>query len=300
MRRTAILLCLFAGLMVLPAFAQSPLSDTYVLPVASHTAGGNGVWMSDISITNVSSATALTVQLVFVESGENNLNNVFPVTTASVNGSVTVPPLGTTTLVDALNGYRGVSNISGAVILGGDMPFAVTSRSYVTNGSGTIGQTVTPAQNFITNSIGRVDLPNAVAFVPGIANNGQYRTNLGIVVGNTDAAGATMGVLITVRDASGATRGTRLVSIPAGSVIHTQIAVSSIADRNFDSGSAEFRIVSGNGAVVPYASVVDNGTADAVFILGQFPANTAFSSTGATLSIFRTILNRTMASGSTY
>jgi hypothetical protein len=286
-------LLIFLLLAALPALAQTALSDLYVIPAAGHTAGAGGtLWMSDLAISNVQPAT-LNVQLVLIESGENNLDNVFPVVTGpTFTGSVAVPGNGAVLLKDVLKDYRGLANVTGALLVGADMPFTLTSRSYSMTPTGnTIGQTVTPSAGFIDNTIGRTDLATSVAWVPGVISNAQFRTNLGMVAANSSATGATMGVLVTLRDAGGNARGTRLVSVPSGAVIHTQIAAATVADRALDIATAEFRIVSGSGAVVPYASVVDNGTADAVFILGQFPNNATISAAGnaAAPSIFRSI-----------
>src|ERR1043165_4216983 len=100
-------------LLLLPALAQaqSVYSDTYVIPAAGHTAGANGtLWMSDIAITNFA-ASPLTVQLIFIETGENNANNIFPLTSDAVaNGSVTVAANSSVLLRDLLAGYQGRQN----------------------------------------------------------------------------------------------------------------------------------------------------------------------------------------------
>jgi hypothetical protein len=289
MRKTAIfsflVACLFAPAI---ARAQSVFSDTYVIPAVSHAVGAHGTkWMSDVAITNFQS-TPLTVQLIVVESGENNSDNIFPLVTDSINGSVTVNANSTLLLKDILNGYRGKQNVTGALILWGDRPFAVTSRSYT---PGTIGQTVTPARDFFENSTGRSD-DTAVAILPGLVNNAQSRTNIGFLAGTGSAAGQPMTIQVTVRDASGASLGTMIVSVGAGNFTHTQFSVASITATPFDIGSAELRILQGSGAVVPYASVIDNTSGAAAYIMGQFPASTPLAKTSSGLNVFSELLNR--------
>jgi len=186
-------------------FAQtSPTSDFYVIPVASHTAGASGsVWMSDVAIQNFQ-ATPITVQLVVIESGEGNSDNVFPLTTDTLNGSIDVPAGGSVLLKDILSGYRGRSSAIGSILVGSDQPFAVTSRSYVTLAdSSMVGQTVTPASGFIENTIGKTD-PTSRAFLPGLVSSEAFRTNIGFVAGNSSASGQTMAVTVTIRNAAGA------------------------------------------------------------------------------------------------
>jgi len=294
MRKPLILSFLLACLLAPAALhAQSVYSDTYVIPAVAHTQGAFGnTWMSDVIITNFH-PTQLTVQLVFVQSGEGNSDNIFPLTGGTINGSVTVQPNNTLVLRDVLAGFNGQNNSLGALIVGGDQTFAVTSRTYATNqnGQSTVGQTVTPARDFFENSTGRSD-NSAVAIIPGIVSNASTRTNIGFVAGSGSAAGATFAVEVTIRNSNGVSLGTRLVSIPPGNFTHTQFSVLSITNTPFDIGSAEFRILGGLGTVVPYASVIDNNTGNASYIMGQFPPSTALAKTALDSNIFRSLFSR--------
>ncbi|HEX9983191.1 MAG TPA: hypothetical protein VGF69_08000 [Thermoanaerobaculia bacterium] len=283
-------LLLTLAFLLVPVMASADhYADLYVIPAGGHTPGANGtMWMSDIAIQNFQ-ATALDVQIVFIEGGFENADNVYPVTTETVNGSVSVPPNGSVLLKDVVNGHRGMTSTTGAFIVGADRPFAVTSRSYSMAPTGdTVGQTVTPARDFIENTTGTTTLSTAVAYVPGLIQSARFRSNLGFVAGNSSAAPMTMSV--TVRDGSGAVAGTRNFTIESGTFVQTQFPVRDFVTRTFDVGSAEFRITSGSGAVVPYASVIDNSTADAVFVSGVFPDNVSPSGkSGFPESIFRSL-----------
>lgn len=275
-------------------------SDFYVIPVAAHTAGQNGTnWMSDVAIQNFQS-TPLVVQFVVIESGFQT-DNVFALTTTDGSGSVTVPAGGNVMIKDILANQRGMSSLTGALLVGSDRPFAVTSRTYSMSPSGhTVGQTVPPSGNFLDNTLTPINLATAVAYVPGLVQNAEFRTNLGFVAANGSESGAPMNLAITVRGPDGATLGVRNYSIAPGAVMQIQFSARDIATGNFNAGGADFRITSGTGSVVPYASVIDNRTADAVFVSGVFPQNAAPSSAafgkGAAPSLFRTILDRMSAS----
>jgi hypothetical protein len=273
-------------------------SDLYVIPVVSHTAGQYGTnWMSDVAIQNFAAAP-LTVQLIFIASGEGRLDNVTPVITGTVNGSVTVPAGGSVLLKDVLASMPGIDSAIGSLILGGDRPFAVTSRAYsMTPDGNTIGQTVPPSANFLNVTEGSTDLSTAVAYIPGLIQNDRFRTNLGLVVANATGFNSVLNVTVTVRNAAGTTVGTRQIRVGPGAVTHLQVPVRSLSGAgtaSFDIGSAEFRITEGSGSVVSYASVIDNQTADAVFITGNFPDNgTSALSKGMFLqSPFRDLLQR--------
>lgn len=278
----------------------SHYSDTYVIPIAGHTPGQNGsLWMSDVAITNFSS-TPLTVQIVIVESGEDNFDNIYPLTTASnTSGSVTVAANTTVLLRDVLRGQRGRENSTGALILGGDRPFAVTSRIYNSGqGGDTVGETVPPVRDFFENSTGRSD-NTSVVYLPGIVSNASARTNIGFLAGS--GAGATMTVEVTIKNAAGQSLGTRSIAVPPGNFIQTQFSVSSVTTTPFDVGSAEVRITSGLGTVVPYASVIDNTSGNAAYIMGQFPPSTPLTpaSSAFSNSIFRGLIDATRRRDST-
>jgi hypothetical protein len=269
-------------------------ADFYVIPAASHTPGLNNTnWMSDLAIQNFQS-TPLTVQIVVIESGFD-MDNVFPLTTEDGSGSVTVPPNGNVMLKDLLNGHRGMPATNGALLVGADRPFAITSRTYSMSPTGdTVGQTVPGAANFLDNTLSPINPATAVAYVPGLVQNANFRTNLGFVAANGSGSGGPMALVVTIRNAEGATVGTRSFSIPAGSVMHMQFSSRSMTNSNYDAGGAEFRITSGTGSVVPFASVIDNRTADAVFVLGTFPQNAPPMMFGkdAMPSLFRSIFDR--------
>lgn len=243
-------------------------ADTYVIPVVGHVTGASGtVWMSDLAIRNFG-ATPLEVQLVVIESGFDTADNVFPLTSdADADGMLTVQPGATVQLRDILRNHRGRANTIGALIVGADQPFAVTSRAY--SDSAPLGQTVPATRDFLDNSFGTAD-NTATAYIPGIISNARTRTNVGFVAGSAGSAGD-MTVEVTIRNATGGVAGTRSITIPGGRFAHMQFPVGSFANMQFDIGSADFRITQGEGVVVPYASLIDNVTGEATYLMGVFP-----------------------------
>lgn len=272
-------LVLFLVFLVSPALFAGEYSDLYLIPVAGHVTGVNGSnWMSDVAILNPQS-TPLNVQLVLIESGEGMPDNVTNLT------SVTVPAGGTRILRDVMSG---MTQSTGAILIGANRPFALPSRAYIADAAGgTQGQSVPPLRNFVDNSLATADLSNATAYVAGLTSNAHYRTNLGFVAGSGSAAGMTLEVAL--RGADGAALGTKTFAIPGNGFEHVQISSLAITNQGFDAASATFRIVSGAGAVAPYASVVDNLSNGAFFINSQFPPNAPFVDSAST---FRSLFDR--------
>lgn len=271
------------------------LSDTYVIPVAGHLAGAGGSrWMTDVFIRNFRTEP-LEVQFIVIEAGFDTRDNVQPLSTPEIaNGTVTIPANATVKIEDIMDGHRGMSNVLGSLIVGADFPFAVTSRTY--NTTSPLGQTVPATGNFLVNSFGNAD-NTAFAYIPGIVANNTTRTNVGFTAGSGAADGTPLVVEITIRNATGAIVGTRNITVPSGSFMHIQFPVQDLlqAGTSLNLGSADFRITQGEGAVVPYASIVDNATNNATYVMGMFPEPTPFTASSFGFrppSVFRTLVDQ--------
>ncbi|MEO8218962.1 MAG: hypothetical protein ABI718_17950, partial [Acidobacteriota bacterium] len=175
MRKLAMAAVLAILLVPCSAFANH-YADFYVIPVAVNAPGVNNTsWMSDIAIYNFRNVP-LTLQLTFVQSGSGTANNVEGLD--PIDLPAFVPARGNALLKDVLSGVT-IPPRLGAILIGGDGPFAVTSRTYNQSGNGTYGQTVLPARDFLENATGTVANATAFAYIPGLKVNSRYRTNLG-------------------------------------------------------------------------------------------------------------------------
>jgi hypothetical protein len=287
MRKTLFLLILA---LLVPAAHAAHYADTYVIPVVGHIEGANGtIWMSDVSIRNFSNAP-LVVQMVVIESGDNTDDNVYPLSGTTVDGTVTINPNSTVILRDIMAGHRSMTNNIGALVVGANAPFAMTSRAY--SNKAPLGQTVLPARDFLDNSFGTAD--NAgFAYIPGVVSNASTRTNIGFVAGSGGST-AQMVVEVTARNGTGAVVGTRSFVVPSGRFEHMQFPIRLIAPGQFDIGSVDVRISEGEGVVVPYASLIDNTTGEAAFIMGVTPPTGAPMSLLWRPNLFNSLFNRNL------
>jgi hypothetical protein len=279
---------LLALLLVPAASFANHYSDLYVIPVASHVNGINGtMWMSDVAIQNFS-ASPLNIQIFAIQAGNGITDNVFPI--EGTNGFMSIPAGGSVLIKDILNNFNGMSASTAALLVGGDAPFAVTSRSYSSTPAGdTVGQTVLPVANFIDNTLGTTNNAGATAYLPGVIQNSRFRSNLGFVAGTASDATSPMTVEFTAKGADGQTLGTKTFSIPAGLFQQLQFPFTQLTTSSVDIAGVTVRITSGNGAVLPYASVIDNVTADAVYVSGQFPPNSPAAKMGEGVNAFRAL-----------
>ena len=166
--RKPILIGIVVALAIAPMLLATHYSDLYVLPVASHTGGVNGTaFRTDLAIQNFQT-TAITVQLLFIESGSGSSENIGNLQTPAVpTGSITVPAGGSVIVKDILNGYQGKNDgIIGSIVASADKAFAITSKVYTAGAAGgTFGQTVVPVRDFLESSQGSTDLTTATAYI---------------------------------------------------------------------------------------------------------------------------------------
>jgi hypothetical protein len=233
------------------ASSAASVTDTYVIPVAGHVSGANGqTWMTDVTLHNVTSSS-LVIDLATVGAGGQPIE---------MNAeTVTVAAHGTLMLRDVVR-----QTAVGALVVAGSGPFTMTSRVYSEGARGSVGSDVAPVNEFLGSDSGD-------AFLPGLIANARYRTNLGFFA----IADATVLQLeITLLDAAGIAVGSRLFEFPAGTLSHRHINSRDIAPMEFEAATARIRVVSGDGVVAAYGSVVDNVSSDASFVpaaLGQQP-----------------------------
>lgn len=279
MRKISIASFLMLLLLAPLAAEAAHFADFYILPTAAHTSGLNGTFFrTDVSVQNFQTST-LTVNLFLLESGEGNSENLIDlVSDVLPAGLATVPPGGSIQLKDVLKGFKGKTDgVLGAILISGNLPFAVVGRVYTSSATGgSFGQSVQPVRDFLDNTIGDTNNAMAVSYLPGLISNAAFRTNLGMVAGS---AGSGMTVEITLKGADGSTLGTRSFVIPPGSFRHLQFNANTIRS-TFELAGAEYRITAGDGAVTPYATVIDSVTGDSVFVTGVFPPNAPFAKTG--------------------
>jgi hypothetical protein len=269
-------------LLALPLCAGHAASF-YIVPVAGHLDGAGGsVWRTDVSLHNFQTEP-VTIEMALIETGEGLTDNVFPVAVGGA-ASVTLPAGTTRVLGDVLSGHRGRSSASGAIVLAGDRPFVVSSRSYALSpGGSTFGQTVTPVHEFVDNSVGG---GGTTAFIPGVMATARQRTNLGFLAGAAAQSAGPLVVEVAIRSSDGSALGSRRFSVPAGAFSHLQVGTRELTNAVIEGGSASFRIVSGTGSIAGYASVIDNDTHAGSFINATAPV----AVTGAS-SAFRSILS---------
>lgn len=250
---------LFAlSLLIASGAAAAEYSDLYIIPAVGHVRGAYGtLWRSDVVLHNIQSVP-ITVEMALVETGRSA--STAPITIiVGGQSSLHLNP-GETRIVTDVVGEQG-RDIAGALIVGADLPFALTSRTYAESSAGlTLGQTVLPMA--ISGSADTIDDGSVLA---GLTTDERRRTNIGAFVA---ASHAPLVAEIELVSSSGASLGSRIVVVEEPGFIHQHFSISDIA-ATAAGATAVVRVVEGDGVVVPYASMIDNSSAEAMFVAGE-------------------------------
>ncbi|HET9424068.1 MAG TPA: hypothetical protein VFO55_01755 [Gemmatimonadaceae bacterium] len=244
---------------------DTPPPDALIIPAVAHADGINSKFQSDVRVSNTS-ARLMKYEVTFTPSGENGLSqgqqstfSVEPGQTVALDdilrtwfGTGTGSAMGTLEIRPLTEARAGDSGLGGLSSL---VTFA-SSRTYNVTAGGTFGQYI-PAVPF-ANFAGR----DRILSLQQIAQSSKYRTNLGLVEGSGDPASLS----IRIFGQSGEYLTEFPVNLKGGQ--HLQLN-SFLRDQGLDSledGRVEVEVLSGNGKVTAYASVLDNETSDPLLV----------------------------------
>lgn len=220
------------------ALAAAQAGPELTVPVVGRAPGANDTfWRSDVTLFNpASSGMSLTLQF-----GE-------------ATRTLALGAQETRVLADVLSTF-GQSSGSGALLVSweGVAGPVVTSRTYTTSETGgTFGQSIDPMGTLRTSM-----------YVPGLRNDGDFRSNIGIVNGGSDTEILTL----TVLSQSGIELATATVTIAARTQV--QYSVSALF-RNVNASAFTLAVQGdANARIFAYGSMVDNVSGDPVFFAGQ-------------------------------
>jgi hypothetical protein len=222
----------------------------YRVPAVARTAGAHGTqWRTDLcfrcsaaGVVDAGSAVRLTFFPSDMGTG--------PPLSATVDGE----PGALVRIPDVLGTLFEREQTSGSLLAEADDPLEVWTVTYTQDAQGgTYGQSI---PGFVEGAaIGA----GGAGFAAGLVQNAAYRTNLGF----SEIAGETTDLIIRVFDTSGLILLTAGYQLPATGWL--QVGLIDLGISSLDAGRAEVEVI-GGGAVLAYASVVDNRTGDPVFV----------------------------------
>lgn len=230
--------------------ASPSYAATWLLPSSAHTPGGNGLWTTDLTVTN-HSAVAATLSLKFLGHGESGLGGAEAIRTLNAGSTVTYR--------DVLSDVFGLSSDYGPILIRSTTNYlAVQGQTWTSvPGGGTFGQSMPALSPSELVGMNR-------KVITGVRQDGDHRTNL--VLANATENDLVVGV--TLLDADGAQRAA--VSVELGPLAMRQfnvavdLGVPSILD-----GAFLVTTFQGDAFVAAYASVIDSRTGDPRTLLAR-------------------------------
>jgi uncharacterized delta-60 repeat protein len=208
-------------------------------------------WRSDVYVYNPT-ASAISAAMTYRPQGT-------PADAKTL--TIDVAPGQTRAFRDVLRTAYGISNSTGAIEidLASAKTLVVTARTYSKTSAGTYGQFIPAAT--AADARGRFD--RSLALVQ-LEDTAATRTNLGI----TEMAGAAARVEITLYFDDGTT-GQKVIDLAAHEFQQINSVVRLFRPNGAMNVRAAVRVLSGDGRVAAYASVIDNVTQDPFFVPAQ-------------------------------
>ncbi len=242
------------GIIVAAAAAATISAQTLYIPASANADGVNQTtWRTDLQIKAVADAPAsFTIELL-----ETGVDNSEP---ASVEHTIAAgESLRLGNVLETGFEYSGTSALR---ITATDGAILATSRTYNDDPAGTYGQTVPAVSESEAFPFGHDATLIQLSRSPDPSVG--FRTNIGFV----NAADSSTAIEVDVFESDGAHLGTLTRNLPPFG--HRQIndVFHAVGADDVPDGYAIVGTTSENGRFITYASVVDNGSGDAVFILG--------------------------------
>ncbi len=236
------------------------IESTQFFPVAVRAPGAQGThWLTDVRIFNPLKTRPATLRLYFVPQGVDGLRNFD-------QRDVLIHPQNTIDLWDVIATRFGEDMAQGQLIVQSDVQDVIAaSRIFnASSGGGSFGQLVQPSRYG-----DGISADGDTQVMIQLAKNQAYRTNIGF----SEITGASATVQLSLYDGdSGVLLGPiREVQVEPLSNVQLNRVFTSKMLSDVDNGYATVKIISGEGRVISYASVVDNTSGDAVFIPAANP-----------------------------
>ena len=225
-----------------PIYIQARPAETggsLTIPVVGRSTGANGTfWRSDLTFFNTS-PNAVTLTLRY----NGAAKSLF------IGGSDTA-------VVDDVMSEFGLTSSSGALQVewSASSGPVVTSRTYTSvAGGGTYGQSIDPVAAFASR-----------AFVPGLRNDGSYRSNVGFVNGGSE----TEFFQVILLSPSGTELARKGMTLIPGQQMQTSVTAL-FPNVSLPAGFTMQAEGDANAKLFAYGSMVDNASGDPVFFAGR-------------------------------
>ena len=263
------------GIIVAAAAATAVSAQTLYIPASANADGVNQTrWRTDLQVKAVGDAPAsFTIELL-----KTGVDNSEPTSTEHTLAASESLRLGNVLETDF--DYAGTAALR---IIATDGGILATSRTYNDDPGGTYGQTVPAVIESEAFPFGREAALIQLSRSPD--PSAGFRTNIGFV----NAADSSAAITIDVFESDGTHLGNLSRNLPPFGHRQVNDVFHAVGADDVPDGYAVVGTTSEDGRFIAYASVVDNGSGDAVFVLGQTDAPESLA-TDQRLVVFESLM----------
>ncbi|HEX7677843.1 MAG TPA: hypothetical protein VF713_06950, partial [Thermoanaerobaculia bacterium] len=238
-------------LLVSPVAVNQTAAPRYVLPGVADLSNGIANWQTDVRLFNPSTSIVKATMTFFSQNGGTPQSK-----------DVSLAPGQVQTFDAALRQFFGITNDSGALSIttAATTPLVATARTYNQTSNGTYGQFIPAVTANDAAALGTRPLQ-----ILQIEESDRYRTNVGFA--EVTGKAATIEVTAVPSDSKVAAS-TQIDLAPNQFVQYPQL-LKSLGLTNMYNARVSVKVISGQGRVTAYASVIDMLTNDPTFVPAQ-------------------------------
>jgi hypothetical protein len=240
--------------LALAAAANAAQVETLYLPAAAHVAGMNGAqWRTDVSLYNTSANVVTYTIEMLTQDADNTAATARTFTLASGQS------IAHNDVIDTVFAAAG----SAALRITADGALAASARTYNQTAQGTYGQLIEAGKADEAIKAGTTATIFPLAGSP--SRDRGFRTNLGFV----NATAAEINIEVSLHRATGEQVSARTVTLKPFSFNQINDAYGKAGAGEIEAGFAKVRTTTTDGAVLAYASVIDNLSGDPLYVAAE-------------------------------
>jgi uncharacterized repeat protein (TIGR01451 family) len=238
-------------LLVTPVAVNATAAARYVIPGVADLNTGFANWQTDVRLFNPSANIVKATLTFYSQSGA-----------APQSKDVSLAPNQVQTFDAALHQFFGLTNDGGALHISttATTPLVATARTYNQTSNGTYGQFIPAVTANDAAALGTRPLQ-----LLQIEESDRYRTNVGFA----EVTGKAATVEVTAIPSDSKVAASTQINLAPNQFIQYPQLLKSMGLTNMYNARVTVKVISGQGRVTAYASVIDSKTNDPTFVPAQ-------------------------------
>jgi uncharacterized repeat protein (TIGR01451 family) len=238
-------------LLVTPVAVNATAASKYVIPGVADLSNGIANWQTDVRLFNPSANIVKATLTFYSQNGGTPQSK-----------DVTLAPNQVQTFDAALHQFFGLSNDGGAlhITTTATTPLVATARTYNQTANGTYGQFIPAVTANDAAALGTRPLQ-----LLQIEESDRYRTNVGFA----EVTGKSAKIEITAVPSDSKVAASTQIDLAPNQFIQYPQLLKSMGLTNMYNARVTVKVISGQGRVTAYASVIDSKTNDPTFVPAQ-------------------------------